>query len=165
MSAPQPVNAKEQQQQPHLQENLLHGSIQKRIMVVDDDLDIVTVLQSGLIKAGFFIAAYTNPRKALSDYKPRDYDHVLLDVRMPGMSGYELYAELKKLDASIKVIFLTAFDVQQEIMKMFPELDVKYILQKPVEVRVRVLVEAIRRRIDFSPSPIKFGIGILGLLF
>ena len=89
----------------------------------------------------------------------------LLDVRMPGMSRYELYAELKKLDASIKVIFLTAFDVQQEIMKMFPELDVKYILQKPVEVRVRVLVEAIRRRIDFSPSPIKFGIGILGLLF
>jgi CheY-like chemotaxis protein len=118
MSTPQPVNSKEQQ--PPLQENLPHGSIQKRIMVVDDDLDIVTALQSALIKAGFFIAAYTNSRKALSDYKPHDYDLVLLDVRMPGMSGYELYAELKKLDASIKVIFLTAFDVQQEIVKLFP---------------------------------------------
>ena len=82
---------------------------------------------------------------------------------MPGMSRYELYAELKKLDASIKVIFLTALDVQQKIMKMFPELDVKYILHKPVEVRV--VVEALRRRIDLSPSPVKFGIGILGLLF
>ena len=163
MSAPQPVNSKEeQQQQPPLQENLPHGSIQKRIMVVDDDSDIVTVLQSALIKAGFFIAAYSNPRKALADYKPRDYDLVLLDVRMPGLSGYELYAELKKLDARIKVIFLTAFDVQQEIVKLFPELDAKCILQKPVEVRV--LVEAIRRRIDFSPSPIKFGIGVLGFL-
>ena len=45
-------------------------------MVVDDDLDIITVLQSALTKAGVFIAAYTNPQKALSDYKPRDYDLV-----------------------------------------------------------------------------------------
>lgn len=128
-----------------------HGSIQKRIMVVDDDLDIATILQSTLRKAGFFIAAYTNPKKALSDYKPRDYDLVLLDVRMPGMTGYELYAELKKLDCDIKVIFFTAFDVRQEIVKLFPELDAKCILKKPVEARV--LVEAIHRRIAFSSPP------------
>lgn len=163
MSAPRPVNSKEDQQQPTLKENSPHEPVQKRIMVVDDELDLVTILQSVLRKAGFFVAAYTNSRQALSDYKPRDYDLVLLDVRMPGLSGYELYAELKKLDGSIKVIFLTAFDVQQEIVKLFPELDAKCILQKPVEVRV--LVEAIRRRLDFSPAPIKFGIGLLGLLF
>lgn len=89
-------------------------------MVADDDWDILTVLQSALIKAGLFIVAYTSPRNTLPDYKPHDYDLVLLAVRMPVMSGYELHAEMKKLDARIKMIFLTALEVQQEIVKLFP---------------------------------------------
>lgn len=118
-------------------------------MIVDDDLDIATVLPMVLRKSGFQIAAYTNPRKALSDYRPSDYDLVLLDVRMPGMSGYDLYRGLRALHSGIKVLFLTAIDVQDEIVKLFPELAAEWVMQKAVQIKL--LVETIQKRIASPP--------------
>jgi CheY-like chemotaxis protein len=61
------------------------------------------------------------------------YDLLLIDMRMPQMSGYELYKELIKIDAKVKVIFLTAspFEVLQEV---FPTFDKNYYILKPVEI-------------------------------
>lgn len=54
------------------------------------------------------------------------------------------------MNGSIKVLFLTAVDVRDEIVKLFPDLVAEYILQKPIEVKA--LVETIRKRIA-SPPP------------
>lgn len=128
-------------------------------MVVDDEPDIATVLRMGLENAGFEVAAYTDPRKALSSYKPGMYDLVLLDVRMPGLNGYQLYRELQIMEREknegekeekgkrngLKAIFVTAYDVKQEAMQLFPELTDDCIIVKPVEIKA--LVKTIHRRL------------------
>ena len=45
---------------------------------------------------------------ALFNFKPSMYDLLLIDIRMPKMSGYELYKEIRKKDTRVKVIFVTA---------------------------------------------------------
>jgi CheY-like chemotaxis protein len=120
-----------------------------RIMTVDDEPDIVAVYRIGLKRAGFEVDGHTDPRKALREYKPGKYDLVILDIKMPGLTGYELYGELKRWEEqeghanSPKVIFVTAYDAQREVLKLFPELPDDCIMVKPVEIRN--LVRAIHR--------------------
>lgn len=143
---------------------LQNAPVQKaynKIMVVDDEPDIATVLHMGLENAGFVVTTYTDPRKALPNYKPGRYDLVLLDVRMPGLNGYQLYRELKSREKEeeknggekeekgkrngLKAIFVTAYDVKQEATQLFPELTDDCIIVKPVEISA--LIKVIHRRL------------------
>ena len=51
---------------------------------------------------------YLRIRKKHGTFIPAYYDLAVIDVRMPGMNGFELYSEIKSLDYKIKVLFLTA---------------------------------------------------------
>jgi DNA-binding response OmpR family regulator len=51
---------------------------------------------------------------ALSAFKPGHYDLIILDIRMPKMDGYELYAKIRKKDDKVKVCFLTASERYKE---------------------------------------------------
>jgi two-component system OmpR family response regulator len=53
---------------------------------------------------------------------------------MPKMSGYELYKEIRKIDAKIKVIFLTASESFEDFQKVFSTFDKKYYIMKPIEI-------------------------------
>jgi CheY-like chemotaxis protein len=68
------------------------------------------------------------------NYKPSMYDLLLMDIRMPKMSGYELYKEIRKIDAKIKVIFLTASESFEDFHKVFPTFDKNYYVLKPIEI-------------------------------
>lgn len=63
---------------------------QYRLLVVDDEPDITSVMEQGLEKEGFDVDAFNNPLEALSNFKPGVYDLLLLDVRMDRMNGFEL---------------------------------------------------------------------------
>ena len=62
------------------------------------------------------------------------YDLLLIDMRMPQMSGYELYKEIRKKDPKIKVIFVTASNPLSTCKKYFPHSTKIIILLKPVEI-------------------------------
>lgn len=68
-------------------------NMKKKILLVDDEPDI---FKKGLEDAG------------LSVFKPYFYDLVILDIAKPGIDGFDLYRELKKLDPEVKTCFLTA---------------------------------------------------------
>ncbi|MGI0088452.1 MAG: response regulator [Nitrosotalea sp.] len=107
----------------------------KRILVVDDEPDITASIKRGLEAKGFEVKTYNDPLKALSDFKPDEYDLLLIDIRMPKMNGFEMYRELKKKGDSIKVCFFTAFEVYyEEFRKMFPNLEVKCFIRKPITI-------------------------------
>lgn len=107
----------------------------KRILVVDDEPDISSSIKRGLERNGFQVDAYTDPEKALSEFKPGIYDLLLVDIRMPKLNGFELYREIKKKNDHSKICFFTAFEVYyEEFKKVFPTLDVKCFIRKPITI-------------------------------
>ena len=106
-----------------------------RILVVDDEPDIATVIQRALETSGFQVDAFNKPEEALSNFKAGTYDMLITDIRMPVMNGFELYRQVKKIDDNIKVAFMTAFEVHQdEFRKMFPSTEVRCFIKKPVHM-------------------------------
>jgi two-component system, OmpR family, response regulator ChvI len=81
---------------------------EKKILLVDDEPDITIVFKLALEDAGFIVDTYQDPSVALSNFKPNSYGLVILDIRMPGMSGFELYKEMQKIDPQLIFCFITA---------------------------------------------------------
>jgi two-component system, OmpR family, response regulator ChvI len=107
----------------------------KKILVVDDEPDITISIRNGLQKKGFEVHTYNEPLKALSEFEPGVYDLLLIDIRMPKMNGFELYREIKKKSDDVKICFFTAFEVYyEEFRKMFPNLEVKCFIRKPITI-------------------------------
>ena len=101
--------------------------------MVDDDPDVVFSMATCLESRGFVVDSYGSPDIALERFKPNYYDLLLLDVRMPGMTGFELYEEINKMDKRAHVIFITAFEVYYEALKeIYPDLVPSSFIQKPI---------------------------------
>jgi DNA-binding response OmpR family regulator len=110
-------------------------SIMSRILIVDDEKDITNPLKIGLASHGFTIDAYNDPREALATYQAGKYGLIIIDIRMPGMNGFDLFREIKKIDGKAKVCFLTAFDMYAgEFKKLFPNMKVEGFLTKPISI-------------------------------
>jgi two-component system, OmpR family, response regulator ChvI len=107
----------------------------KRIAVVDDEPDITNVLKKGLERHGFAVNTFNDSQAALASYQPMYYDLMLIDIRMPRINGFNFYRQLKKKDTGVKVCFLTAFQIYyEEFRKMFPTIDVKAFVRKPISI-------------------------------
>ena len=109
----------------------------RKVLVVDDELDTAQTLRLILESSGFRVDIFTDPKEALGTFIPAYYDLAVIDVRMPGMNGFELYSEIKSLDYKINVLFLTALTVLNDYddfkSKVSPRLHQRHFVQKPVE--------------------------------
>jgi DNA-binding response OmpR family regulator len=105
----------------------------RKILVVDDDVDVVSTFKLILEINGFEVDAYTNPVLALSSFEPNSYGLLLLDINIPTMNGFELFKKMKSIDSKAEVCFITAFeDYREEFRESFPMLDeAKYFIRKP----------------------------------
>jgi CheY-like chemotaxis protein len=96
----------------------------KRILIVDDELDIAFTLRIILEENGFKeVDVYNEPLLALQNFKSRVYSLLITDIAMPGMNGFELYKHVKKLDNRIKVVFVTASEINYEALKELSQAD------------------------------------------
>ena len=117
------------------------------ILLVNDDSDIGMTFKLGLEKMGFKVDVYTNPVLALSEYKPDYYGLLLLDIRMPEMTGFELYYRIGNVDSRAKACFITAFETYYESLKdSYPSLDVDCFIKKPISIED--LVHRIKTKIN-----------------
>jgi two-component SAPR family response regulator len=111
---------------------------ESKIMVVDDDFDIATLVKITLQKSGFKnVFVFTKPLLALEHFKINyeDYCMVIADIRMPEMNGFEFARSVSRLKPEIKVLFMTAFDVNDDTllnMNMKYNTNISGIIQKPV---------------------------------
>jgi two-component system, OmpR family, response regulator ChvI len=105
----------------------------RRILIVDDEPDIISVFKMVLEMNDFEVDAYNDPSLALSNFKQNAYGLVILDIRMPHINGFELYKKIRTIDDKVNVCFMTAFDdYRQEFKKSFPMLDeLKCFIRKP----------------------------------
>jgi two-component system, OmpR family, response regulator ChvI len=107
----------------------------KRILIVDDDEDITKALRIGLTKNGYHVAVYNDPGKALSHFKKGAFDLLVLDIRMPQMTGFQLLREIRKIDDEVKACFFTAFEIYlDEFHQLFPEISSDCFLRKPMKI-------------------------------
>ena len=81
-----------------------------KILVVDDDLDIIEILKYNLNNSGYFVKSASNGIKAIKKAKKFLPDIILMDVMMPEMSGIEACSEIRKIDQlrNTIIIFLSA---------------------------------------------------------
>jgi two-component system, OmpR family, response regulator ChvI len=106
------------------------------IMLIDDDPDILLTYKSILIEENCNIETFTDAQEALNHFAEANhsyYDLVLLDIRMPGINGLQLYYKLKAINMAIKIMFVSALDAADELISMLPGVKVDYdIIRKPV---------------------------------
>jgi DNA-binding response OmpR family regulator len=88
----------------------------RRLLIVDDDLDITIFFKLALEGAGFDVDVFNDPQKVLLNFKSNYYDLLLIDIRMPKMNGFELIRKLRKKDTKVKVCFITSFEVYYKAM-------------------------------------------------
>lgn len=94
----------------------MNNSDKRRLLVVEDDSDIATLLKSFGIVRGFHVDICPDGLSALERAKETPYDVLLLDVSLPKLDGRDLLVELHKCGAvqNSVVIFLTARDAQSD---------------------------------------------------
>lgn len=128
-----------------------------RVLLVDDDEDVRTLVAELLSEEGHTVVTAQDVRQGSDLFDPGQFDLVITDQAMPGATGVELAAEIKRLDPEVPVVLLTGFSDMMSINKACPE-GVMAVLSKPVRVReLRQLVSGIARRqppvVDSGGSP------------
>ncbi|MFY9799513.1 MAG: response regulator [Candidatus Nitrosopolaris sp.] len=109
--------------------------IGKRILVVDDEPDVCFVLDTVLGENGFVVDSYEDPFLALKRFKADLYNLVILDIKMPGLNGFELYRGIRKLDKKVKICFLTAGEMYTYLRgsDILSSLPCSYFIRKPID--------------------------------
>lgn len=120
-----------------------------KVLIVDDDENICELLRMYIEKDGFDIAIANDGPEAIEKFNDSPFDLVLLDVMLPGMDGYQICQELRRISA-VPIIMLTAKDeVFDKVLGL--ELGADDYIVKPFDVKeVVARVKAVLRR--SSPS-------------
>jgi DNA-binding response OmpR family regulator len=119
----------------------------KKILVIDDEQDLCDILVFNLEMAGFEADCAYSAEEGLKKDLPV-YDLLLLDVMMPGMSGFEMAKRLKgdKRTAHMPIIFLTARDTEDDVLHGF-DIGADDYVKKPFSVKeVMARVKAVVNR-------------------
>jgi len=107
----------------------------KKILVVDDEKDILTILDKRLSKEGYEVIKADNGMDAMRLAKTEQPDLIVLDIIMPDMSGSEVAERLKK-DAATKnipVMFLTCLFTKKDEIEKGHEIAGNFFIAKPYD--------------------------------
>ena len=112
------------------------------IRIIDDDVELNNSLKFLLTAEGWDVASYTNARDFLVNDSPSVAGCLLLDVRMPGMSGLELQKEMNEQLYQLPVVFISGHGTMEMAVGAMKDGAVDFIA-KPIDPTE--LVEAIKR--------------------
>ena len=96
-------------------------------MVVDDEPYIVGMMEILLKRHGYSVFGFNDPLAALKHFEleAKKFQLIISDIRMPSMNGYELIRRVKNLKPEIKVILLSAFEINpQDFSKVLPSIKI-----------------------------------------
>jgi two-component SAPR family response regulator len=106
-------------------------------LVVDDEYDLVNLIKQSLQMNRRKVSGFADPIMALEHFKVnhKNCGLIISDIRMPRMNGYELVKKAKEIDKQIKVILMSAFEInEREFHNVLPDIKVDAFLQKPFQV-------------------------------
>jgi DNA-binding NtrC family response regulator len=111
-------------------------------MLVDDEIDIVSLFTEILALNGINVRPFTNAEEALREFEQNHsyYKLVISNVRMNPMSSIEFIKKLREIDANIKVILMTAFEIEGSQLR---EMNIDEFFNKPI--RMKNLVQIVKK--------------------
>ena len=112
-----------------------------RILIVDDEEDLVSTMAERLALRGFQVETATRATDALRHVSEEDFSVLILDVRMPGIGGLKLMAEIKRKQPDLPVILFTGHGSVADAERGMREGAFDY-LMKPIDLDE--LIEKIR---------------------
>ena len=130
-------NSFDEQQLVSSTENLNNNN--KRIILVDDEKDVLFTYKTFLEDHDYDVTAFTDPSLAMNYIRniPNFKDLlVILDIRMKNLNGFQLHQQIKSIDPTIKVLFITALDILDEFSTIIPGISKEYIMKKPVDRKI-----------------------------
>ena len=122
----------------------------KRVLIVDDEEDLVSTLAERLDLRGIEVNTATNGTDALECLRGEDFSVLILDVKMPGMGGLALLTEIKRIRPEVPVILFTGYGSVADAEKGMEEGAFDY-LMKPIDIDQ--LMEKIRKAAGLKESP------------
>ena len=120
----------------------------QRVLVIDDDPTVTSVLKRGLVYDGYTVDTAGTGAQGLTIARDRTPDLVILDVMLPGLDGYEVLDRLRRANANVPVLMLTAKDGAEDQVKGL-ELGADDYVVKPFRFEVlSARVKALLRRCE-----------------
>ena len=114
-----------------------------KILVIEDDLPLSTGLCFELDTSGYLTVAAYSCQKARQFIKIDHFDLAILDINLPDGDGFDLCREIKKEQPELPVIFLTAKDLEQDVLKGF-DLGADDYITKPFHMQI------LKRRVEVA---------------
>jgi CheY-like chemotaxis protein len=111
----------------------------KRIIILDDDEDVLFTYRSFLKDYDYHIACFTDPTLTLNYIKDlSEFNDLLLilDIRMKNLNGFQLHQQIKAIDPTIKILFVTGLDILDEMLSIVPGISKNHIMRKPVDRKI-----------------------------
>jgi len=125
----------------------------QRILVIDDDPAVTSLLKRGLSYEGFAVDTAGSGAQGLTMARERPADLVILDVMMPGLNGFEVLERLRGADEQLPVLMLTAKDAPADQVQGLESGANDYVIKpftfEVLLARVRSLLR--RQRLDHPP--------------
>ena len=112
------------------------------ILLIDNDEDILYTFNTILKKQGYKVKAFSNSVEALKHFtekSPYSYDLILMDIRMPGINGIQIYYNIRAINPYAKILLVSALDVVSELVDQIPGINMREIIRKPIIVEDFIL--------------------------
>ena len=108
-----------------------------RIIIVDDEPDILQTMELALGKYGLQADAFDDPKRALEEMGlfPTKYVLLLTDIRMAGIDGFELARRAKGINPKMHIMFMTRYVTDEDISAEFSLIKTDDVIQKPFKIK------------------------------
>lgn len=108
-----------------------------RIMLVDDNEDMLFTFESYLAAYGHHVDSFSHPGEAVRHFADVGKDHyrlVVLDLKMPGIDGIQAHRMLREIDSKVRVLFVSALDTSADLVNSVSKASLQaLLLRKPVD--------------------------------
>ena len=128
-----------------------HGNL----MLVEDESDVLFAFKTILISEGYNVDTFADSFEALKHFVKLNrpyYDLVILDIRMSGMNGIQLYQKLKRIDDHVRITFVSALDAAEELISILPDLNPSQIIRKPIAARD--FINVVKKAVTYVPMKV-----------
>jgi CheY-like chemotaxis protein len=113
--------------------NNRRGKDMKKIMVVDNEPDIVDLTRTVLEIGGYQVIPAYSGEECLNKINEEEVDLILLDIMMPGMSGWDVFNRIKQQNIDIKVAFMSVLEISEKRKQVLLDEGLSDYIMKPFD--------------------------------